>query len=213
MISILDISNSCIRKEIEVHSHHVDEKSDLFHSFDGGSTEIEYLNLLSSLIGVLKPNAVLETGCYFGYGTSFMAAALKQNGFGKIISLDSDLRAIDIAKNKSIENNVSEYIDFIHCDSISYLEKTDNVFDFSLFDSFLPIRAEECKICIERKLMKSGSVVSFHDSSKLRTPCNDSSKRDPESIIFWQEIEKIRHYFSDFFEFPLSRGLLLSKIK
>lgn len=49
------------------------------HAYDDGSTEMETLLLLYSLIRRLQPSVVVETGTYKGFGTAWMAQALLDN--------------------------------------------------------------------------------------------------------------------------------------
>ena len=53
-----------------------------YEAFNDGGVECEVGEFLYSLIRLLKPKHVLETGTHFGIGASYMGLALKDNGYG-----------------------------------------------------------------------------------------------------------------------------------
>src|SRR6059058_1824910 len=58
--------------------------------FDSMTAEVEVLEFLRTLVTTTKPNLVVETGTFMGVSTLWMAEAMKQNGFGKIITCEFD---------------------------------------------------------------------------------------------------------------------------
>src|ERR1700676_3065066 len=42
-------------------------RPDRWHCYDEQATEVEVLDFLYALVVMLKPDVVLETGCYYGY--------------------------------------------------------------------------------------------------------------------------------------------------
>lgn len=198
-------------KESEVHAHVAEEKADLFSSFDGGSTEIEYLDFLTALVRVEKPELILETGTYRGFGTIALLRGIKANGFGKIVSLDI---------NQHQEPNKVQHpdIEYVEADSLEWLAKTELKFNMAFYDSELKIRLDEYRICSDRKLLAPGTLVAFHDTSKTRVLYNSDTKQnvpDPATRIFWSKMSDLVEvgYFKDAFIFPLSRGMVIMRSK
>lgn len=195
--------------ETENHCHVFEERAWLFHSHDAGSTEEEYLYLLYALIYCLKPLKVLETGSYQGLGTAYIARALQRNGFGHVFSLEIHP---NLARNgwKQLEHEeLEQWADIVVTDSMKYLEETNERFDFAFFDSLLPLRTKELEICLERKLIPSGTIFAMHDTSRLRT-CTDGTP-DPQTTEHWEAFQKIKGI--RWIEFPLSRGLTLGQVE
>jgi predicted O-methyltransferase YrrM len=198
-------------KESEVHPHVPEEKAELFSSFDGGSTEIEYLDFLTGLIRIVKPEMILETGTYRGFGTIALLRGVKANGFGKVVSIDID--------QKQEPNKLKHPdIEYVEADSLKWLAETDYKFQFAFFDSELKMRLDEYRICSDRKVVEPGSVVVFHDTSKTRVLWNQDTNQavpDPATKVFWSKMQDLIEvgYFKDAFQFPLSRGLTMMRSK
>jgi len=60
----------------------------LWHMADSQSTEFEVLDFLKILVTTVKPQLVVETGTFLGYGAIALAQGLKSNGFGKVITIE-----------------------------------------------------------------------------------------------------------------------------
>lgn len=191
------------------HCHVKEERAWMFTSEDTQTTEHEYLNLLHALVYCLKPISVLETGTFKGYGSAAMAKALKRNGVGHLTTIEKDLEAAKWGCAMLSTNGVADWATVIVSDSLEYLKTTPFKFDFALFDSHIPLRCKELKICLERGLLRSGSMAALHDTSRLRT--TTPGHPDPETREHWEEflaIPGIRYV-----EFPLSRGLTLLQVE
>jgi len=190
------------------HCHVKEERAWLFRSEDTQTTEDEYLHLLHALVYCLKPVSVLETGAFKGFGTAFMAKALKRNGLGRVTSVECAHPAVEWAVENLRVNGVSDWATVVEADSIDFLTHTERTFDFALFDSQLPLRYKELKLCLDRKLLHAGDMCAFHDTSKLRTISPGTP--DPQTATLWRELEgegRIK-----FVEFPYSRGLVLAQV-
>jgi len=59
-----------------------------FSSFNDAGVECEVGEFLYSLIRLLKPNRVLETGTHIGVGAAYMGMALKDNNFGTLDTIE-----------------------------------------------------------------------------------------------------------------------------
>ena len=70
--------------ERDLHPHAPGEKSELFHSLNGGFAELEVLEFLYALVFLFKPSNLLETGTGHGFGTLALAKGVSRNGFGKL---------------------------------------------------------------------------------------------------------------------------------
>lgn len=153
--------------ELDCHPHVPEERAELFHTADGGSTEYEYLNLLHALVLATKPRLVLETGTFRGLGSLALASAIHWNGVGRLITVDASESSE--AKDLLSKYSLSEYVEFVQSESVQFCaEWAGDQFDFLFFDSDVNVRARECDLLLIRKKIVPGAVAAFHDSSDLR---------------------------------------------
>lgn len=201
-----------LQRESSTHYHVPEERADLFHCHDGGSTEYEYLEFLKALILTLKPKSILETGTYLGFGARAIAEAIQFNGFGRLTTIDCvrtyAAQADETIGELGFKVSTGELVvSRIFSDSLEFLRETLFQFDFAFFDSDLNIRCQEFVTCIERGLLLPGATAVFHDTSRLRAWPETGS--DPATHLFWSMFEKIPGL--TWMEFPLSRGMVIAR--
>ncbi len=196
-------------RESEAHPHSPEERAELFLAHNTGSTEIETLNWLHATICLTKATCILETGSLDGLGTIALAAACRDNGLGKVHSVEIDPAACERLVSRMQRYGLANYVE-VHCSgSLEFLQKTDLVFDFGFFDSLCDIRAEEYCICLDRKIIQG--IAAFHDTSAHRTK---SLLNDPPVAVHNEYRRKIHELARDprnsgYFEHILSRGLFV----
>lgn len=197
--------------ESEVHPHVPEERAELFTAYDGGSTEVEYLELLSALVRCTKPRRILETGSFLGHGTLALARAARENGFGEVVSIEPDAKAVAAVRDL-LDQQELDHVQVVLSQSLPYLDAEDEPFDFAFLDSCLPTRALELDRLLHRNLLTPGSIVAIHDTSRRRRDAH--GKSDPETAVFWAELGRVlaHHGVEERLELPLSRGLLLLRI-
>jgi len=105
----------------------------LWKMLDSQTTEVEVLEFLKTLVTTLKPRLIVETGTFLGHGTVKLAEGVKENGFGKVITIEFDpaIRAraeerfkasglapwIESRLESSLETNIEGTIDLLYSDS------------------------------------------------------------------------------------------------
>jgi predicted O-methyltransferase YrrM len=203
-----------------VHIHAPEEKSHLYHALDDNSTEVEVLNFINAAVICLKPNRVIETGTFLGFGSIAILDAMINNGFGFLHSLEYKLDRIEDAK-KNIKKyfgegfsaplnadhqNYTDYCEIIHKSSIDFINnykanKPTDKFDFGFFDSQLAMRHLEFQAMADQGLLNKGFVAIFHDTSRLR-PLYLPDYSSPEMI---EGLDKLS-LGKEWMEFPNSRG-------
>ena len=212
-INWIKLTGKNIKLESECHPHCEEEKAHLFHTFNGGGTEIESLNLLRSFIRLFKPSLVLETGTWNADGTVALGTALKENGFGKLISLEIDCQKAEKAKEKIQRLGLSEYVEVINQSSLDFIENLDTTkykFDFAFFDSLPSLRPIEFKKFYGRGVLTD--LIAFHDTSRLREKTY-IVKREPQDE-FVRHLDEIElRYCRGGIEFSLSRGLRILQLR
>lgn len=198
-----------IQKETEAFPYHTTNKSksDSFMCVEGSSIEIEYLELIRSLVIATKPEFLLETGPYLGYSTIAIADGVFQNGFGELTSIE-----IKESFMKKAAENLALFDHRYSCRfllgaSENLIPMLKNKFSFVLLDSgscssHLPNRIQELKLLKENDLLKHDCIILIHDTSKY----------DSRFIDFNIKIDEFceSHNFHKM-TLDLSRGLTLLK--
>ncbi|MGC9945944.1 MAG: class I SAM-dependent methyltransferase [Bryobacteraceae bacterium] len=108
-------------------------RPELWKMLDSQTTEVEVLDFLKTLVTTVKPRLIVETGTFLGHGTVKLAEGLKENGFGKVVTIeiDSGIRAraaerfaacglaawIESRLESSLETNIEGTIDLLFSDS------------------------------------------------------------------------------------------------
>lgn len=202
-----------VASEGTTHPHVPAERAELFNAHNAGTTELEVLNWLHATVMLLKPEHVLETGAANGLGTIALASACKNNGFGKVHSVEIDPGSCYELASKLRDANLAEYVE-IHCDdSREYLKKNTTVFDLGFYDSMCELRADEFRICLEKQTIRKLAV--FHDTSPLRC---QSLKDQPIEELHSMYRNELKEFAADprcsgSYESLLSRGFVCLFIK
>lgn len=134
---------------------------ELWRMLDSQSTEVEVIDLLRSLVTALKPRLIVETGTFLGHSTIKMAEGLKENGFGRIITIEYD-PAIFAKANERIE--ASGLSDWIENRNESSLEsRIEGTIDILFSDSHLTIREQEIRRLLPQ--IDPRGLIVVHDAS------------------------------------------------
>lgn len=200
-------SRAKLKLESEAHPHDPLEQAHLYLAYNAGTTEIEVLNWLHATIILLKPRAILETGAADGFGTIALASACKANGFGRVHSVELDPEVIEKAKTIVEREGLSNWVTYHCADSREFLNKTSLTFDLAFFDSICEIRAEECEISLERKILIGPAV--FHDTSPYRTRTMNNYPGEPHHSKYRGALRVLaeKYFANNLWESTLSRGL------
>ena len=200
-------------REVDAHPHVADERAELYTCPDGCSTEYEVTNFLRSLIELMKPTSILETGSYHGFGTVALASGCLMNGFGKVTSLESDESNLEQARKRT--RNLAQWVDLVHTDSLEYLANAHTPghggygYDLAFLDSRLDLRHKELELLMNRGLLRPHAIVIIHDTSRLRLPASG----DNSPMNQWLDSLLATRKDLDHWEFPYSRGFRLFSFK
>ena len=129
-----------------------------FSSFNSGSTEAEVSEFLYALVRNLKPVNVCETGTFLGISSAYIGQALKDNGFGKIHTLEI------LKENKEKAEKLWEQLELnnIECFLESSLTfSPQNNYEFIFLDSNPEIRFGE--LVKFYPFLKEGGFFGIHD--------------------------------------------------
>ena len=200
-------------KESEIHPHCAEERSELFRSFEGGSVELEVMDFLYSVVRMFKPRAILETGTHLGFSAVAIAMGCRDNGFGKLFSIELEIDKIKQANQLTTRANVSSQVEFIQGNSLDIIPQFKgkiDTFDFVFLDSITPVRPKEFELLYALGLLSN--IVAFHDTSRMR---ERSLKNDQEpQIPYCEAMDKIEKlYCRGGIESGFSRGFRLMQVK
>lgn len=128
-----------------------------WHAHDGMATEVEVIDLLGALVGVLQPDVVVETGTHLGYAAEVMGRALLRNGQGHLWTVEHDpalaMAAAERVDGLPVTIIVGRSLDWAPPSGI----------DFAWFDSDTDLRVAEFRAY--RPMMHGRTVVGFHDTN------------------------------------------------
>lgn len=142
---------------------------------DETAAELEMQELLFSLVKMLRPELVVETGCYIGLTTRSLGLACFQAHKGRVVSCDTNLEYVERAQKVCQDLPVQ----IRHVSSLDLPELSEADFIFS--DSDYKFRGGE----IQRA--KSGAVIVVHDtrvSYDPMIPALDSLVRAEGGVTF-----------------------------
>jgi len=211
--SWLELIADEIKAETDNHKHVSEEKPHLFHSFDTEGTEIEVLNLLHAFIRLFKPAHILETGTWNAYGTVALAHAVKENGFGDIVSIEQLPEKARAAQHKLAMLGLDKHATVVCKPSLEFIASLDPdtpKFDFAFFDSSRVCRPDEFEQLHHKGLL--GDLAFFHDTSRSRVE-NQSEKEGVQEVYVRRLDDIERRYAKGAIEFTLSRGLRMMQLR
>lgn len=137
-----------------------------------GSCSEAVCRFLYEMVTELKPEWVVEVGCYIGLSTLHIAKALRDNRKGKLIAFDLNVRT---AKRNVIDAGLEDYVIFIEGDSAKNAEKyLPRYFQGPNLDLAFIDGDHTCKGCssdfnILVPYLKRNGYVLFHDIYPLES--------------------------------------------
>jgi len=128
---------------------------------DAQTSEVEILEFLKSVVATVKPELILETGTFIGNSAIKMAEGLKENGFGRIITIEYDPAIFAKAKERMDASGVREWIEYRNQSSLD--AEIDGTIDLFFSDSHLPIREAEIRKFLPQ--INPQGLILVHDAS------------------------------------------------
>lgn len=148
--------------------------------YDSMSAEVEVLDFLQALVNTIKPELVVETGTFSGLSTLRIAAGLKANGFGRVITCEYDPKVFAAAKERFAASGLSDWIDARNESSLEM--KVDGTIDLLFCDSDAPIREQEVRHFLPR--VNPYGLILMHDaSSAMKTVREAALNLESEGLI------------------------------
>lgn len=151
-----------------------------WHMFDSMTAEVEVLEFVRTMVTTIKPQLVVETGTFLGVSTLWIAEALKQNGFGKVITCEYDPLVFAKARAKIDASGLGEWIEYRNASSLEL--NVDGMIDLLFSDSDMPVREQEVRRFLPQ--MNPNGIILMHDaSSHLKVVREAALKLEREGLI------------------------------
>jgi predicted O-methyltransferase YrrM len=137
--------------------------------------------LLYALIRASRPSTVVEFGASFGISTIHLAAAVQDNGAGRVISTELSANKVTQARANLAEAGLSDQVTILEGDARQTLADLDGPVEFVLLDGwkdlYLPVlRLLEPRLTPGALILADDSVSQAADMpdylSHVRNPAN-----------------------------------------
>ena len=132
-----------------------------FSSFNDGGVEIEVGELLYSLVRLIKPENILETGLYSAISTMYMAQALRENGKGKIDTVEFEIKHVVRSRTRLEKLGLIDFVTIHHTDARAFLPAPGIRYELILLDTEPQTRFEELLKFYDN--LAPGGFLFIHD--------------------------------------------------
>lgn len=123
----------------------IDERADACQDYYL-SVAPESGRLLYSLVRAVKPTTIVEYGMSYGISTLHLAAAVRDNGTGHIVTTEMSSRKLAAARATFAEAGVADLITILEGDARSTLTTIEGPVQFVLLDGWPDLDLEVVKI-------------------------------------------------------------------
>jgi predicted O-methyltransferase YrrM len=128
--------------------------------------------LLYSLVRATRPTTVVEFGMSFGISAVHLAAAVRDNGHGRVVTTELSDTKIAAAKQTFAETGLDDVITILEGDALSTLTDLDEPVDFVLLDGWKDLYLPVMKL-LEPHLSAGVLVVADNASAPDMKPYLD----------------------------------------
>lgn len=133
--------------------------------------------LLYSLVRATRPATVVEFGMSFGISAIHLAAAVRDNGSGRVVTTELSATKIAAAKQTFAETGLDDVITILDGDALSTLADLNTPVDFVLLDGWKDLYLPVIEL-LEPRLSPGVLVVADNTNSTDTQPYLDRV-RDP----------------------------------
>lgn len=135
--------------------------------------------LLYSLVRATRPATVVEFGMSFGISALHLAAAVRDNGTGRVITTELSDTKIAAAKQTFADTGLADVITILEGDALSTLAELDGPVDFVLLDGWKDLYVPVIDL-LQPSLSPGALVIADNTESPDTRPYLDHV-RDPEN--------------------------------
>ncbi|WP_104183687.1 O-methyltransferase [Mycobacterium avium] len=135
--------------------------------------------LLYSLVRATRPATVVEFGMSFGISAVHLAAAVRDNGSGRVVTTELSETKIAAAKKTFAETGLDDVITILHGDALTTLADLPGPVDFVLLDGWKDLYLPVLEL-LEPRLSPGVLVVADNTSAADTQPYLDRV-RNPDN--------------------------------
>jgi predicted O-methyltransferase YrrM len=135
--------------------------------------------LLYALARATRPTTVVEFGMSFGISAIHLAAAVRDNGSGRVVTTELSATKIAAAKKTFAETGLEDVITILEGDALTTLESLDGPVDFVLLDGWKDLYLPVIKL-LEPRLSTGALVVADNTNAEDTQPYLDRV-RNPDN--------------------------------
>jgi predicted O-methyltransferase YrrM len=153
---------------------HADAAAQVYMPISAGGGQLLY-----NMIRAIRPGTVVEFGTSFGISTLYLAAAVRDNGTGRVISTELSETKIAAARRTFEEAGLGDLITVLEGDARETLADVDGSVDFVLLDGWKDLCLPVLRLLEPR--LAPGTLVVADDVVLSRLQPYLSYVRDPEN--------------------------------
>jgi predicted O-methyltransferase YrrM len=135
--------------------------------------------LLYALVRATRPKTVVEFGMSFGISAVHLAAAVRDNGNGRVVTTELSATKVAAAKETFAETGLTDVITILEGDALTTLDGLDGAADFVLLDGWKDLYLPVIKL-LEPRLPTGALVIADNASAPDMKPYLDYV-RNPEN--------------------------------
>jgi len=135
--------------------------------------------LLYALVRATRPTTVVEFGMSFGISAIHLAAAVRDNGTGRVVTTELSATKIAAARRTFAETGLDDAITILEGDALTTLEELDGSVDFVLLDGWKDLYLPVIEL-LEPRLKTGALIVADNASAADIRPYLDRV-RDPDN--------------------------------
>jgi predicted O-methyltransferase YrrM len=128
--------------------------------------------LLYSLVRATRPATVVEFGMSFGISAIHLAAAVRDNGSGRVVTTELSDTKIAAAQQTFAETGLDDVITILEGDALNTLESLDGAIDFILLDGWKDLYLPVIEL-LEPRLSTAALVIADNASAADMKPYLD----------------------------------------
>ena len=133
--------------------------------------------LLYALVRAARPATVVEFGMSFGISAIHLAAAVRDNGRGRVITTELSASKVAAAKATFAQTGLDEFITVLEGDALTTLPTTSGPVDFVLLDGWKELYVPVIKLLEPR--LSPGTLVVADNTGLADTQPYVDYVRDP----------------------------------
>jgi predicted O-methyltransferase YrrM len=138
--------------------------------------------LLYSLVRATRPATVVEFGMSFGISALHLAAGVRDNGSGRVVTTELSETKIAAAKQTFAETGLDDVITILEGDALTTLESVDGAIDLVLLDGWKDLYLPVIEL-LEPRLSTGALVIADNASSADMAPYLDRVRNQDNGYV------------------------------